>query len=209
MNLSFVYKNSFIYSIIIKILYGKNYKSRFLEVAKEIDEDSSVLDVCSGDCALYDIGLKPFKNVKYKGLEINQTFINNAAKRGLEVTYSNILVDKIPEADFVVLQGSLYQFHPDCELVLKTLMNSARKKLIVSEPVQNLSSSSVGFISKLSKKSANPGDGHKTFRFNERTLIELVKKTFPSNQISYRLIPGKRDLIITIKNDSKMEPHEN
>jgi SAM-dependent methyltransferase len=193
----------------IKFLYGKNYTDRFLEILKEMDDrDCTVLDVCSGDCALYKIAFKGNKKIQYKGIDINEVFIREARNKNIDVTFCDVMINEIPKADYVVLQGSLYQFHPNCEMILRKLFDSANKKLIISEPVRNLSSSSSSLISFFSRFSADPGDGHKTYRFNKVSLKQLFEKSFAGLDISVREIPGGRDLILSVVKDKEWSLNE-
>ena len=59
------------------------------------------------------------------------------------------------------------EFMTSNKLIIDKLINSANKKVIISEPIRNLSNSSSNIISFIARYSANPGTGHKIDRFNQ------------------------------------------
>lgn len=131
---SFIYKNPRIYALFMWFLYGRNYEARFQSIAEEIPDAVELLDVCCGDCALYTWALEG--RVSYTGVDINSHFIKNAKKQSIKVLPLDIRVDNLPQSDYVVMQGSLYQFIPLHKQIVDKLLYSASRKVIISEPIR-------------------------------------------------------------------------
>ena len=103
---SFVYQSKIIYTLLMKCFYGHHYLGRYRAIAEKIPRGASVTDVCSGDSALYTRYLKG-KN-KYTGIDMNPLTAFNS--QWVKIIKGDIVKEAIPKADYVVMQGSLYQF---------------------------------------------------------------------------------------------------
>jgi hypothetical protein len=69
--------------------------------------------------------------------------------------------------------------------------------VIISEPVRNLSSSGVGLIAALARRSADPGSGQGDRRFDEVSLDAFMRRY--AHLIEHELtIPGGRDKIFVL-----------
>lgn len=180
----------------MRFIYGKNYQARFQSLAEEIPDNINVLDVCCGDYGLYTRQLKG--RVKYVGIDINESFINKAKKELITILPLNIVTDDLPFSDYVIMQASLYQFMPNHKLIIDKLINSANKKVIISEPVRNLSNSRSKIISFIARYSANPGTGHKIDRFNEESFRDIFFRNFKERIEKFKFIPGNRELMVIL-----------
>ena len=189
-----IYKNKFLYRILIKGLYGKNYLSRYKSIQKYISEGYTVTDVCSGDCALYFNALKGLN--KYVAVDINSFGITNHGIKQLKI---NIINDEIPSSDYVVMQGSLYQFYPHHKNIVDKLILSAKKKIIITEPILNLASSNNFIISSIAKYMTNQGTGFKDFRFSKDSLENFLMDNYNKNIINKELIAGGREMLYVLK----------
>jgi hypothetical protein len=58
-----------------------------------------------------------------------------ARRRGIDARQFDITRSQPPRCDVAVIQASLYQFLPDARPVVEKLIEAAREKVIVSEPV--------------------------------------------------------------------------
>ena len=67
-----IYWHPTIYTLFMRALCFGYYNERYQEVADLIPSNSSVLDVCCGDCKLFDY-IK-FKKVTYVGVDFNKVF---------------------------------------------------------------------------------------------------------------------------------------
>jgi hypothetical protein len=187
-----VYWHPYIYTFLIKILYGKNFNSRYLAVADLIPENSTVIEVCPGDGYLYEHYLKK-KNVKYTGLDINPGFVKVAKSKQIPFVIHDLFTEDIPKADYIIIQASLYQFIPQEDMIIQKLLNAAGRTLIISETVRNLSDSKNPFIALFAQYSANPGKGHAPKRFTKDTLMDCFSK-YPAFK-EVKAIEGGRELI--------------
>jgi trans-aconitate methyltransferase len=180
----------------MKFLYRKSYEDRYRAIAEEIQENTSVLDVCCGDCALYTLFLKD--RVSYTGVDITESFIESAKKQAIDIIPLDVREEKLPQADYVIMQASLYQFMPEHQQIIDNLLESALKKVIISEPIVNLSTSDNKLISFIASRSANPGTGHKADRFVEETFRDFFTNTYSSHIEKFKFIPGKRELMVIL-----------
>jgi hypothetical protein len=180
----------------MRLLYRKNYKARFKSVSEEIPKGAEVLDVCCGDCKLYTLALKG--KVSYVGVDINPSFIENARKLSIKVLSLDVRNDALPYSDYVVMQASLYQFIPQHKQIVDKLLSSASRKVIICEPVRNLSDSNNPVISFIARYLANPGTGHKLDRFTEETFCSFFRDNYNEIIEKFKFIPGKRELMVIL-----------
>mgnify|MGYP001299455819 CR=1 FL=1 len=181
----------------MQFLYGKNYSARYHAISEIIPEGESVLDICCGDCALYKRVLIK-KNISYTGIDINKKFVASSLKKSVNVLQLDIRNNVIPKADYVLMQASLYQFIPNHKLIIDKLLRSANKKLIISEPIRNLSSSNNSIIKFIARYSANPGTGHTVKRFSEETFRRFFTDNYKNVIVDFVLLPGGRELMVIL-----------
>ena len=188
-----------IYSFFIRLSYKHSFTERYEAIRDLIEESSTVIDVCCGDCKVHDF-LKD-KKIDYTGLDFNQNFVNAANKKGIKTIFFNIYENEIPKADYILFQASLYQFIPRHEQILKKLFDAAIKYVIISEPVKNYADSKSKIISFIAKMLNDPGDGIKPYRFTIDTLKEALRP-FKDNIVKERLISNNIEYIAVIKKSS-------
>ena len=194
--ISIIYKNTIVYALLMRILYGKNYLDRYASISDEIPDNVSVLDVCCGDCMLYKKQLKG--RVEYTGVDINPMFIKNARENNISVLQLDVFTDVFPNSDFIVMQASLYQFIPHFDQVVKKMLQKATKKVIICEPVRNLSDANNKIVSFIARNSANPGSGHKPQRFTEEMFREYFTREYSGIMEKFKFIPGNRELMVVL-----------
>lgn len=197
---SIIYRNIVIYRFLMNILYFFRYKERFQTVINEIKKENpqSVLDVCFGDVYVAQYCKK--NKIEWTGLDINDYFVKNAVENGFNALKEDILqAEKLPQADCVVMIGSLYHFHSQISDVLKKLLAASVKNVIISEPIKNLSSSG-GIIGFIATKSADAGNGDENFRYNEKSLTEMLQEQSRVLNFSFEICGYfKKDIIIKLK----------
>lgn len=196
---SITYWHPCVYSLFMRLQYKLHYAERYKVIRDLIDDNSCVVDVCCGDCKMYDF-LRD-KEVEYTGLDFNQFFIKYARKKGIKAKIFNVYKDVVPGADYIILQASLYQFFPWHGQILNKLFGAARKYLIISEPVKTFGGSDSKFISFIGKVLNNPGNGIKTYRFSIDTLKNTLRP-FERNITKELLISNNREYVVLIKKDS-------
>jgi hypothetical protein len=202
MKRSFIYRSARIYAFLMRTLYKENYEARFRAIGEEIPVGVEVLDVCCGDCALYTLTLK--EKVSYTGIDINPSFIKNARKQSIKVLPLDVRIDNIPCSDYVVMQASLYQFIPIHKQIVDKLLDSASDKVIISEPVRNLSDSSNPVVSFVARYSANPGTGHKIDRFTEETFRAFFRNNYDKLIEKFKFTPDRKELIVILNVERRM-----
>lgn len=193
---SILYWHSYTYALLVRLMFKKYYTDRYKAIKNVIDNNSSVVDVCCGDSKLY--AFLKCKNINYLGLDFNQTFIKFSNKRGINVRLFDIYKDEIPVSDFVVIQGSMYQFIPNHNKILKKLYEAADKYLIITEPIRNYAQSQNNFISLIGRLLNNPGDSMKVHRFTLQTFKEALQP-FKGNIVSENIINGDIEYMVVIK----------
>jgi hypothetical protein len=186
-----IYWHPFIYRTLIRGLYGRAFDERYEILASLIEPRSSVVEVCMGDAYLYLNHLRPL-DVSYLGLDINRTFVDYARKRDVPAEVHDLRLQPVPQADFVLMQGSLGQFMPRHAELLEKLQAGARKNLIVSEPVRNLLDSANPVIAGLAR-TFNDGGVDSKLRFTEQTFVSFCERI--SGFEGIRRAGGGRDMI--------------
>src|SRR5262245_17726938 len=121
--------------------YGRHYGERYRAIAELIPAGASVLDLCCGPGILYQRYLKR-KPVSYTGLDINEKFVRHVFRHGGVGKVHNLWSDDpLPQADYVVMQASLYHFLPNAGPIVSRMVAAARAAVIIAEPIRNLSNS--------------------------------------------------------------------
>jgi hypothetical protein len=192
-NQSLLYKNVFLYSLAMRLLYRNYYTARYREVANLIPWGCTVVDVCSGDCYLYRKYLSP-KCVRYIGLDNSPQFVKSAQILGVNCRLFDARTDELPFGDILIMQGSLYQFLPRPDAILKKIILAAQSKAIIAEPIKNMSSSNNTLFAVIAKYLTRPNGGEYVgARFNKEKLQNLfvMQDTFERSF----LIAGGREMI--------------
>jgi SAM-dependent methyltransferase len=192
MSTSLIYRSSSLYEFAMLTLYGRHYGSRYRAVADLIPRGASVLDLCCGPALLYHRYLR-HKSVQYTGLDVNAKFIARLTGRGAGGQLWDLRTETpLPQADYVVMQGSLFHFLPDASPVVDRMLRAARKQVVIAEPVRNLASSKLRLLALAGKLLTNPGVGDHRYRFDEASLDQLFSR-YSSSVVQSGLIAGGRE----------------
>ena len=195
---SLIYKNGALYEAAMLALYGRHYFSRYRVIAGLIPNEASVLDVCCGPAVLYKRYLAK-KRVGYTGLDVNEGFIRKLRSMGINGKVWDLRTDApLPNADYVIMQASLYHFLPNASPVFGRMIDAARKQVIIAEPITNIATSRVSLLSKIGRRFTDSGHGEEALRFTEDTLDELFKRYGPLVKTSF-LIPGGREKVYVLE----------
>lgn len=193
---SFIYQHLLIYRFVMNLLYFGGYARRFKKVIALLDplKDRSVTELCFGD--IYIAQWCKENGVKYIGLDINPHFVVGARRKGYDVRLVNLRAYTVlPRSEVVIMMGSLYHFHDILEGLFETIMNSC-ERFIISEPILNLTSRN-DIIGRIARVSANAGQGHEDFRFNNASLhVALEKAAKGRYEINY--FSSGKDAIVEI-----------
>ncbi len=199
MKTSIIYRNIHIYRLVMNILYSMKYKKRFTDILSLFDnEDKSVLELCFGDTIIAQECKK--RNILWIGFDINKYFVNTAKLKGFNAIQADLAtLDSFPKADVCIMCGSLYHFNDDLESLFAKMLKSSHK-IIISEPIENISSQK-GIIGKISRILTNAGKGDENFRFNQTSIIETLNKYSQIQHFTFKTISIKRDILIEINYD--------
>jgi len=198
---SLVYSSPFIYNLAIRLMYGKNFCARYQQVANAIPANCSVLDLCCGDAHLYSHFLQQ-KNVEYTGLDTNPCFVKAAETKNIPIIKQTLTAQSsLPIVDIIIIQASLYHFINETPQFIQNLLAHAKEKVIITEPVKNLSSSSNPIIRFIAQRSGNTGEQHYAQRFIPESFTELCKQF--EELIELREIASGREMIAIFKGRAK------
>lgn len=196
MNNPVIYSNRLIYQLLMRFLYRRgSYKARYEMIAPLVPEGACVVEVCCGDCYLFERYLKT-KGVRYIGLDVSEPFVRAARRQGIDARSFDVWRDELPHAQVVIMQASLYQFIQDAQMVLKRLLDAADGRLIIAEPIQTFSTSHNRLVSQLSRwltRPANAPEGYTGDRFNESALRSLFSQVPFLSEVL--IVPGGSELI--------------
>ncbi|MDD5195666.1 MAG: hypothetical protein PHQ96_08365 [Candidatus Omnitrophica bacterium] len=190
-----LYSHRAFYHLFIRLVYNRYFHARYRVICSEIPDGSTVTEVCSGDCYLYDKYLR-HKAITYVGLDIAPRMLRWAKKRGITTKEFDLWKDVLPASEIIIMQGSLYQFIPHEKMIINKLLSAARKKVIISEPIRNLTSSDSPLINRVIGCLKRLGITEKLYltqRFNRESLRDLFS-SFEAFDRSF-IIPGGRDMI--------------
>ncbi|HEY9231261.1 MAG TPA: class I SAM-dependent methyltransferase [Blastocatellia bacterium] len=191
---SLIYKSTPVYQLVMRALYGRHLGSRYRVIADLIAEGASVLDLCCGPPILFRRYLRQ-RSVRYTGLDINAGFIEQlVSSGGTGQVWDLRKDDALPPADYVIMQGALYDFLPDALPVVERMFAAAYRQVIIAEPVRNLASSRWPWLRWVARHLTDPGSGAQPHRFTEQTLDEFFAVYAKRLDRSF-LIPGGREKV--------------
>ena len=193
---SLTYRSPALYELAMLGLYGRHYPSRYRAVADVIPAGSSVLDLCCGPGVLYERYLRQ-KSVSYLGLDINEKFVAGLTRRGVRAQLWDLRGEApLPPADCVVMQASLYHFLPDPLPVLGRMMEAARERVVIAEPIRNLSCSKLPLLGALARLLTDPGVGSQPYRFTEGALDSVIGSLCVRPPHSFPICGGREKLYV-------------
>lgn len=195
---SLVYRSAVGYELLMRLLYGRHYAARMRAVADQVPAGASVLECCCGPGTLYERHLRG-RAGEYVGIDVNDRFVARLRRRGVDARRLDLAGAEIelPRADVVILQASLYHFLPDAERIVDAMLDAARDRVIVSEPVRNLASSRVPLLARLGARATDPGVGEHDQRFTEASLAALMER-YHERVLKAFPIPGGREMVYVL-----------
>jgi hypothetical protein len=195
---SIIYRSPLLYHCVMRTLHGRHFQDRYLAVAAEVPDGADVVELCAGDAWLYRHFLKP-KGVKYIGLDNSPQFVQAAKGSGLDIRIHDAFRDPVPVADVIIMQASLHLFHANVGAVMGRLLDAARQKVIIAEPIRNMSDSPNPLVSWIGRKMTTPhGEGaNHTHRYNPETFQALMK-SYPECERVF-LEKGEREMVAVLR----------
>jgi SAM-dependent methyltransferase len=193
-----VYRSALGYELLMRALYGRHYAARMRAVAEQVPDGASVLELCCGPGTLYLHHLRG-RTSGYIGVDVNPGFVDRLRARGVDARRVDLAAgeEPLPSADVVILQASLYHFLPRPERIIDRMLDAARDRVIVSEPVRNLASSENPVIARVGRRAADPGVGGHAQRFTEETLAALMER-YRERILRSFPIPGGRERVYVL-----------
>jgi SAM-dependent methyltransferase len=182
----------------MRALYGRHYDARMRAVAGQVPAGASVLELCCGPGTLYAKHLKGHAG-SYIGLDINAGFVRPLRAAGVDAREVDLgtTTQRLPRADVVLIQASLYHFLPDAGWIVERMLQAAAERVIIAEPIRNLASSNRKLIALLGRRATDPGAGGHAQRFSEATLDALLGR-YRERVIEAFLIPGGREKVYVL-----------
>lgn len=192
---SLIYKNIRIYRSVMQLLYRGKYYRRFDPVKLLIDQSNpqSVLELCFGDLVMARYCRE--RNCKWYGIDRNESFIDYAIDEGFAAEKKVIDANyEFMKTDLILMMGSLYHFNEKAAVIVKNMMKSANR-IIISEPVKNISSNRL--YGKIAGKFSDSGSGSENFRFTRKSLTDMAAIVCADSLFSYKIVhEGEKDLIL-------------
>lgn len=195
MSASPIYRSATGYELLMRTLYGRHYSARLQAVADQVPDGSSVLELCCGPGTLYRRHLRGRAGA-YVGLDVNPGFVQRLRREGVDARIQDVadLAVALPPADVAILQASLYHFLPGADAVIDRMLAAARERVIVAEPIRNLSTSTLPGVAALGRRAADPGVGGHKQRFDEAGLDQLMQRYASRIETAFK-IPGGREKV--------------
>ena len=190
-----IYRHICIYRFAMNLLYGFDYKKRFRLIFPFI-KGLSVNELCFGD--LYIAHYCKKNNIKWIGYDINKKFIERAINKNFDAVFCNLSEQQtLPKSDTCIILGSLYHFNQNLEQIYE-LMFSSSKRIIISEPIKNISAKN-NLLGRIASTVSDTGNGAETFRYDEPRLIKSFEKPAKKyNFTIYKKFYFKKDIIIIL-----------
>jgi SAM-dependent methyltransferase len=197
---SLVYRSAAGYELLMRALYGRHYAARMRAVAELVTPGASVLELCPGPGALYERHLRARAGA-YTGVDVNDRFVERLRGLGAEARVRDLATSEqpLPSADVVIMQASLYHFLPGAHTIVDRMLAAARERVIIAEPIRNLSSSRLPLLALIGRRSADPGAGGDSHaqRFDEPSLDRLMAAYGPQTVEAFT-IPGGREKVYVL-----------
>jgi SAM-dependent methyltransferase len=195
-SVSLIYRSASVYELVMRALYGRHHRERLRAVAEQVPAGATVLELCCGPGSLYLRHLRA-RVSSYVGLDANPKFVAGLQARGVDARLIDLIdgVQLLPRADVAIMQASLYHFLPDPDTIVRRMLDVAERCVIISEPIRNLSSSTLPLIGTIGRCATDPGVGGHTDRFTEKTLDQLMAAY--DVQAAF-LAPGGRDKVYVL-----------
>lgn len=192
-----LYRFPTLYALAMRLGYGADYAARLALIGDRLGRPTDVLELCSGDLALYRHLARRGLVRSYLGLEQSPAMLRLARRRGVDVRAFDVRANaELPVTETVIMQASLYQFHDIADILLPRLWAAAERLLVIAEPVRNLSQSRFGVARWAARELTRTADSRiHTFRYTEATLLELYRRCdVPMSRLDRT--PGGREIVV-------------
>src|SRR5262249_38064517 len=104
----------------------------------------------------------------------------------------DVRTDPIPTADYVTMCSSFYHMRRQEDAMLARMRAAAREAVVISEPVQNVSTSLPGPLGRLAAWATNPGAGEYDERYDLATFRAFAER---HGATVFAHAPGERNAV--------------
>jgi hypothetical protein len=196
--MSWLYSHRIAYGALMRLLYGRHLSARAAAASAEVPAGCDVIDVCAGDGRLYREHLR-HKSVRYEALDLSPQMVEWMSEHGINARIFDVRSEALPSADVIVMLSSLYQFQPDAASVVERMVEAARMRVIITEPIRNLSDSRnpmLRFVARRMTETRSDAVGDEIPRF-DRVTFPLLCQRFPTLE-RLDALPGGREMIAVL-----------
>ena len=188
-----LYWSGGIYRTVMRLLYGAQFDERYAVVSRLIPDGARVVELCCGCGYLYENFLRR-RRIDYLGIDLLPQMIRRLQRLGARVEAANVASAEVPPADFVLMLGSLYHFHPNEACILRKMAQSGTG--IVLEPVANLSQSTNPMIRLLARTMSSIPGTNSAYRLTAERFETVLKDAGVEVVSSERVLNAKYALTI-------------
>jgi hypothetical protein len=167
-----IYWSPFLYRTVMRALYGAQLEERYRVVDRLIPDGARVVELCCGCGYLYERYLRS-RGIDYFGIDLLPAMMRRLRRMGARVEQGDVATAALPPADYTIMLGSLYHFHPREAHLLRRM--AANGTGIVLEPISNLSQSTNPVIQLLARSASFIGGTSSEFRLNSVRVDEVVR----------------------------------
>lgn len=194
---SFIYSNRLAYHWLMRGLYGRHFQDRYRAIAAEVPDGARVVDVCAGDAYLY---LRHLRNagVDYVAVDVSPQLTAWARRRGVDARLLDVGDESLPQGDVVIMQASLYQFLPNADRIVAKLLDCARARVIITEPIRNISDSENKVLAWIGQTLTKPARGNYIARRFNRNSFSALCQSIPE-LVSLSELPGGREMMAVFR----------
>jgi len=132
------YWNSAFYRFFVRYVWRKkkNQARNWAIVSQWVPHGVSVVEVAAGCGEFYEAALCG-KVSSYVALDVNPAFVKAMTQKGIQAMRTDVLTAPVPVGDTVIMMSAFYHFKEHGDRVLTKLLNSAKRNVILVEPVNN------------------------------------------------------------------------
>lgn len=190
--LSPIYWSPSLYRMVMRLLYRGRYHERYALVANLVPPGASVVELCCGCGYLYEAFLAA-RGVEYLGIDLLPQMVTRLLRLGARVQVGDLLEMDVPAADFCLMLGSLYHFHPREGRVLELMARS--NEAVLLEPVENLTESGSTFLKAGGILMSYIGRTSSTYRLDNAQLDALLASPGLEILSDQKVLVGKYRLV--------------
>jgi len=191
---SLLYWSPWAYRLVMRARYGHAYDERYRVVADLVPDGSHVVDLCCGCGYLYTKFLAR-RGIAYTGVDLLPAMTRVLRQRPVRLVHGGVLdLATLPTGDVCVMLGSLYHFHPREADVLRRMVASAPRALLL-EPVENLAQSASATLSVLGGAATYIRGTQSSYRLDSARLDAVLAQAGVRVHGDRRVLGGRYRLV--------------